>query len=53
MNQIFKKIYLILFKGFAYLETFTGKARVWALNRMHSMDYKPHKNYMRGRRIRK
>tara|TARA_R100000005_G_scaffold95585_1_gene77719 strand:+ start:1109 stop:1288 length:180 start_codon:yes stop_codon:yes gene_type:complete len=53
MNQIFKRMYLIIFKGFAYLETFTGKARVWALNKMHSMDYKPHKKYMRGRRTRK
>ena len=45
MNQIFKRIYLILFKGFTYLETFTGKARVWALNRMHSMDQTSQKLY--------
>jgi|TARA_X000001388_G_scaffold34022_1_gene24040 hypothetical protein len=50
VNQIFKKIYLIIFKMFAYLEIFSGKARVWALNRMHNIDYKPHKKYMRGGR---
>ena len=50
MNQIFKNIYLIIFKMFAYLEIFSGKARVWALNKMHNIDYKPHKKYMRGGR---
>tara|TARA_R100000781_G_scaffold114803_1_gene87000 strand:+ start:659 stop:823 length:165 start_codon:yes stop_codon:yes gene_type:complete len=48
-----KKLYLFLFKILAWIEVFSGKARVWAMNKLHEVDYhrhyKPHKKYMKGK----
>ena len=47
-----KKLYLFLFKILAWIEVFSGKAKVWSMNKLHEVDYhrhyKPHKKYMRG-----